>query len=84
MSSQFLIQKPIWNGGERCVGLAEGRIGYGPTTTFEILYRNKEGKRIYPHQFVVGTHAAMTCPVQMVKGMRLRVVPLSICQEVPL
>ena len=81
MTSQFAIMTPIWNGGQRCVGLAEYRLS-GPVTTFEILWRNREDKRIYPHPFTVSTKTVLKCPIQMIKGMRLRIVPLNICKEV--
>ena len=79
--SHFIIQTPIWNGGKRCVGLCEHRLN-GSLTTFEILYRNKEGNRIYPYQFRIKTEMVLKCPLQWVKGMPLRIVPLLICHEV--
>jgi len=78
--SHFIIRAPIWNGGKRCVGLAEYRLS-DLFTTFNILYRNKKGELIHPYQFRIKTQDVLNCPVKMCGGMRLRIVPLMICEE---
>ena len=79
--SHFAVREPIWNGGKRCVGLAEDRINLSePYTTFEITYTDKKDRRIYPYKFSVRTLAVMSCPRGWV-GVWVRVVPLSLCDE---
>ena len=80
LKTQFFVRAPIWNGGNRCVGLAESRL-QGDLTTFEILYEDKHGNRIYPYPFKVRTREVVSSPVQFVHGIKLRVVPLEKCEE---
>ena len=81
--SHFIIRSPIWNGGRRCVGLAEGRLNQQDTyTTFDISYRNKKGERIYPHQFRVLTSTVLAGKRQLVGGcIWVRLVALADCTE---
>ena len=80
--SHFVIRTPIWNGGKRCVGLAEGRINQQARyTTFEINYKDKKGQRIYPHLFRVLTTKSLVGTRQWV-GVWVRLVPLADCEEV--
>ena len=81
LKTQYYIRAPIWNGGKRCVGLAESRL-QGDLATFEILYEDKHGDRIYPNQFKVSTRKVAHSPVQFINGTKLRVVPLEDCEEV--
>jgi len=42
------IRAPIWNGGKRCVGIAEYKISIAePFTVFEVLYTDRHHLRIY-------------------------------------
>lgn len=43
------IKTPIWNGGNRCVGLKADRVGDHNEVT--ISYRNKDGVLIYPDKY---------------------------------
>jgi len=57
------INAPIWNGGKRCVGIAEYRIHPSQAlTTFEVLYKNKAGERIYPQPFRIRTDTLLAGP----------------------
>lgn len=68
------IQYPIWK--TRSVGIAEYKLGT-LNTDIEILYVDKFGRRLYPHIYRISTPKARKYPVQLVKGLRIRIVPIS-------
>ena len=69
---KIIIHKPIWN--LRAVGIAEHKINDG--CLIEIDYIDREGNRLYPDVYYLGWEKAMKCPVQFVKGNRLRIVKI--------
>jgi len=73
------IEKPIW--GHQKVGVAEWRMN-DAVIEVDILYKDKSGRRVYPHLYRMATAKAMTYPVQVTKGTRLRVIPIKDFQEV--
>ncbi len=81
--THYQIRAPIWNGGQRCVGL-NVQLLHGMVTTFEILYTTKKTKkRSYPYTFTVPTAVVYGCPRQTVDGgVVLAIVPLEKCTEV--
>ena len=82
--THYEIHAPIWNGGQRCVGL-NVQLLHGVDTTFEIEYTTKKTKkRSYPYTFKVPTRVVMTCPRQTLtpSGVVLAIVPLEKCTEV--
>lgn len=68
----YKIKAPIWK--NRSVGIAEHLLE--SHNTIEILYRNKEGKQIYPQIFHVTKRQAMQYPFMIVRGTRLRIIPI--------
>lgn len=74
--SQFKILKPIWNGGKRAVGLADHRIT--DNNTIEIMYTDKNGVRLYPHQYSMSYQELKKYPTQQFNANMplLRVVPI--------
>jgi len=68
------IKVPIWHG--RKVGIDESLIEKDGVN-IEILYRDKSGKQIYPHLYYISRYEAMLCPTQNVKGVKLRLIPIS-------
>lgn len=68
------IKYPIW--GTRSIGIAEYKIGT-KLTEVEILYTDKQGNRIYPHVYSMTTDRIVKYPVQVVRGIRLRVIPIA-------
>lgn len=74
----YKIKAPIWK--NRTVGINEALLE--SHNTIEILYRNKEGKQIYPMIFGITKRAAMRYPVQIIRGTRLRIIPLKALQVV--
>ncbi len=84
--SQFKILKPLWLGGKRAVGLADHRIT--ANNSIEIMYQDKTGVRIYPHQYFMSGNELKKYPTQQFNANMplLRVVPiedLHIAQERP-
>lgn len=70
--NEIIIHKPIWNNGNRYVGIAEYRV------TDEIVkiiidYKNIKGELLYPEPFYITKTELFTKPVQVVKGTRLRI-----------
>ena len=78
-TNRINIEKPIW--GHQSVGVAEWRMT-ADIIEVDILYRDKSGRKVYPHLYRIGRVKAMTYPVQIVKGTRLRIIPLANCQEI--
>ena len=81
--THYTIRTPIWNGGQRCVGL-NIQLLHGMVTTFEITYRTKKKKlRSFPYTFSVSTAVVYGCPRQTVSGgVVLAIVPLDKCTEI--
>ena len=81
--THYKIRAPIWNGGDRCVGL-NLQLLHGMTTTFEIEYVTKKTKkRSYPYTFTVPTAVVYQCPRQTLpSGVTLALVALNKCTEV--
>jgi len=69
----FVINTPIWKG--RKVGLAEDKM-FTPLLAIQILYKNKQRKREYPHTYYIEKEKALTYPVQYLKGHKLRIIPI--------
>lgn len=47
----------------------------------EITYTTKDGRRLWPHKFEVSRRVVEGCRCQVVKGMRLYIVPLGMMKE---
>ena len=71
--NKITIRTPIWSG--RKVGLAEDKLGK-VLTEVEITYRTKDGELLYPINHVITREEAMQYPVEITKGVRLRIVPI--------
>ena len=68
----YKIKSPIWV--SRSVGINE--LSLDETNTIEILYKTKQGKRLYPHKYSISRLEALQYPLQIVKGTRLRIIPI--------
>lgn len=68
----FNIKEPIWK--TRSVGLSEDKLE--EDNTVNILYKNRLGEREYPHTYKITRQEAMSNSLMVVKGVRLRVVPI--------
>ena len=73
MITKFNIEEPIWK--DRSVGLAEDKMS---TYLMEvnILYKNKDGKRLYPNPMYITKTKAMMYPKMLKKCVKLRIIPI--------
>lgn len=76
-ATRFDIKSPIWNGGERKIGLDLKRIT--KHNVINITYRRKDGTLSFPDEFYFnGDKLAETDYERMnIKGLTLVLVPLS-------
>jgi len=76
------IAKPIWNGEmkKRCVGIADFRMK--GNLEVHILYTNRHGIRIYPNLFRISAEEARKFPQQLVRGIKLYIIPIEAMDEV--
>lgn len=70
----FKIREPIWNGGKRAVGIAEYKLR--PYNSIEILYATKDGQRLYSDTYLITKGEALQYPIQMIRGVKLRIIPI--------
>lgn len=70
------IHAPMWNGGQRVVGIAEYKLGTR-STDIQITYKDKSGALIYPHTFTIDTAEARKFPTMKLRcGVNLRLIPI--------
>lgn len=69
---EISIREPIWK--TRSVGIAEYKIT--EDLLIEIEYVDKQGKKPYPHQYIMKKDKALTYPTQKVRGNVLRIIPI--------
>ncbi len=76
----FKIRSPWWK--ENAVGLAE-RDMTDEMLYVDILYKDKNGKRKWPKTYKIPRSVATRCKIKIAKnGLMLRVVPISMLQEI--
>ena len=63
------IREPIWNGGRRCVGLAEFRLKRD-SITITISYKDKFGTKLYPYKYFMTSVKAKQYPTKEVSTAR--------------
>lgn len=68
------IKTPYW--ATRSIGIAEYLLGAGENE-FEILFKQKDGTRMFPDVYTVTKMTALTYPTTTVKGIRLRMIPIN-------
>lgn len=79
--SYIPIRFPIWNGGQRVVGIADFRVKQH--NKIEIEYVRKDGTRSYPNCYYMAGADIVKYPVQTVKGgVRVYLVPLKDLEEI--
>lgn len=80
MPNKLHIQKPIWGGGTRCIGIAEFRLPSDYVDVY-IAYRRKrgdlKGQLEYPEIYRIESAKAKTFPTQKVRGVKLFIIPLT-------
>ena len=74
------IREPIWNGGKRCVGLADFRLKRD-SIVITISYKDKYGVTLYPGKyFMTGIKARQypTKEITTARGtMKLYIIPIA-------
>jgi len=73
--ARIQIREPIWK--SKSIGIAEHKLKHLSTTEIEILYRNQHGHRLWPDVYCITRAQAMQYPVQMLYGIRLRIIPIA-------
>ena len=69
----YSIKTPIWK--TKSIGIAEQRLN--GDLLVEIEYKQTNGKRLYPHTYIVRKNAVDKYPRQLVKGNNLVIIPIS-------
>lgn len=67
------INTPIWS--SRSVGIADYKLDKDDLE-IEIMYRNGQQKRVYPYPFSISCEKAKTYPIQNLRGLKLRIIPI--------
>jgi len=73
----YKINTPIW--ATRSVGIDESKLD--PDNTVEILYTNQASKRIYPKTYHIKKEKALLYPLQVWRGIKLRIIPIGKLEE---
>lgn len=69
------IRAPIWK-TPRSVGLAASKLNGHKRCRVSILYKTKDGERLYPGFYEMDCFEILSYRTQMIKGVRLHVVPI--------
>ena len=67
------INTPIWK--NKAVGIAERLLN--DDVEIEILYKDKNGNRLYPATYTIKKELAKKFPVQFIRGIKLYIVPIA-------
>jgi hypothetical protein len=67
------INTPIWK--TKSVGIADRLLN--DDVEIEILYKDKNGNRLYPATYTIKKELAKKFPVQFIRGMKLYIVPIA-------
>jgi uncharacterized protein VirK/YbjX len=68
----FKIREPIWKG--RKVGLNDAILD--KENKVEILFKQRNGERLYPYTYTITKEKAQQFPIQILKGHWLRIIPI--------
>ena len=71
--NRYEIKEPIWK--TRSIGIAEHRLNND--LLVDIIYRNKDGQRVYPDTYIVREGTALNYPSQNIKGNKVYWIPIS-------
>lgn len=71
----YTIKTPIWNGDK--VGIADHRVKLNDQIEIKLDYRDKYDNLVHPHLYVMDCEKVRTYPTQIVKGVKLHLVPIS-------
>ena len=79
--SYIPIKFPIWNGGERYVGIADFRVKQH--NKIEILYVRKDGERSYPNCYYMSGADIVKHKIKVVGGgVKVYLIPIKELEEI--
>ena len=67
------IKIPIWK--NKAVGIAERLLN--DDVEINILYKDKNGNRLYPATYIAKKELVKKFPVQFIRGIKLHIVPIA-------
>lgn len=67
------INVPIWK--TKSVGIAERMLN--DDVEINILYKDKNGNRLYPATYIAKKELVKKFPVQFIRGVKLHIVPIA-------
>ena len=71
--NKYEIKEPIWM--TKSIGIASHRL---KTDLFvDILYRDKDGQRVYPNTYIIRKDAVNKYPFKILKGHKIYEIPIS-------
>ena len=77
MIAEVTIKAPIWNGGNRKIGIADYRIKKADIVEVEILAKDKDGNKLHPGTYWMPVAKLKKYPIQTVHGgTKLYVSPI--------
>jgi len=71
--NKYEIKEPIWK--TRSIGIASHRLK--KDLLVDIVYRNKEGERVYPDTYIVRKDSVDKYPSQDIKGNKIYWIPIN-------
>jgi hypothetical protein len=71
------IREPIWNGGHLKVGIGEYWFANRDILPIRITWKNSQGIKHFPGKYSITKEKAFTYPVQVIKDIRLRIIPIT-------
>lgn len=75
MMDTVKIKYPIWK--TRSIGIADFKLHGQGVVHIEILYKDKQGNRIYPYIYQIPVYQAVRYPTQEVNGgVTLHIIPI--------
>ena len=76
MTARLNIREPIWNGGKKCVGIANFRIKGKEGIDVTVDYTDKYGNKSCPATYYVNSIKLRQYPTQKVRGITLYIIPI--------
>ena len=74
------IKSPIWNGRDPkkiAIGIADFRLMNSTHIQADILYRDKDGMKVFDHKYTMRCDIARSYPLKYEKGTPIRIIPLN-------
>ena len=72
------IRTPIWK--TMSIGIAEDKMT-SDSVEVQITYKTKDKKRMYPDTYTIPRIVVMQLPIQMIKGHKVHIIPISMLRS---